>query len=266
MRMFAIFIENFIAMKKITATFFAACTVITLFAQGYYIEMKMTSDKQSFSGNMKLYFQDNNSRGDIAMNIPELGMAMNFSTLSLANNPGTIYMLDEQKKTYSEIKTDADESYKDYPQSEYEVTVLGKEPVNGYNATHVNVKRKSSKTSEEMWLTTDIVNYADYAKIKSKYTGKDNLNKALEAKGAAGFPVRIKTVEEGMTLQIDIVKAEKKTNPASYFTLTGYKKAEAVTAMPAGHDMQELMKNMQNMTPEQLEQMQKQMEEMYNPK
>ncbi|MDZ4846139.1 MAG: DUF4412 domain-containing protein [Chitinophagales bacterium] len=253
-------------MKKITATLFTICTAITLFAQGYYIEMKLTSDKQSFSGNMKLYFQDNNSRGDIAMNIPELGTAMNFSTLSLASNPGTIYMLDEQKRTYTEIKTDADESYKDYPQSEYEVTVLGKETVNGYNATHVNVKRKSSKTSEDMWMTTDIVDYADYAKIKSKYTGKDNLNKALEAKGAAGFPVRIKTVEQGMTMQIDVVKAEKKTNPASSFTLDGYKKAVAATSMPAGLDVNELMKNMQNMTPEQMEQFQKQMEEMYKPK
>lgn len=253
-------------MKKGILTALAAFTALALSAQGYYMEMKLTSDGQQFSGTMQLYFQDNNSRGDIVMNIPALGGTMNISTISLGAVPGVAYMLDDKKKTYTEIKSDSDESWKDYPQSDYEVTVLGKESVNGYNTTHVRIARKGSKSIEEMWTTTEIIDYADYAKIKSKYTGKDNLYKALEAKGAAGFPVRIKTVEQGMNVQIDLVKAEKRTNPATLFSLSGYKKAEAVTAMPAGLNVQELMKNMQNMTPEQLEQMQKQLEQQYKPR
>lgn len=252
-------------MKKILLSALLPVVLICeLFAQGYYIEMKITSDQQGFSGNMKLYFQDGNSRSDISMTVPMMG-AMNFSTITQAKTPGVAYMLDEKNKTYSEIKTDSDEEWKDYPQSDYEVTVIGKETVNGYSATHVNVKRKGSKTSEDYWNTKDIAEYAGFSKIKSKYTGKENLDKALEAKGAAGFPVRIKTVEQGTAIQIDVVKAEKKTNPASLCSLEGYKKSESASILPAGIDLNEIMKNAQNMTPEQLEQLQKQMEQQYKP-
>lgn len=266
MSSFIIFAQNITVMKKITTTLLLTLAAVTLFAQGYYIEMKITSTEKSVSGDMKLYFQENNSRGEITMNVPELGAAMTFTTLTLANNSGTVYMLDDKKKTYTEINTNTDADYKDYPENEYEITVIGKESVNGYNTTHVNVKHKGSKTSEDMWTTTDIIDYMEYAKVKSKYTGKDNLNKALAAKGTAGFPVRIKTVEHGSAIQIDVVKAEKKSNPAELFSLSGYKKAEAATSMPAGIDIQELMKNAQNMTPEQLEQLQKQLEQQYKPR
>lgn len=254
-------------MKKLfSTTLIVAFAVCTLFAQGYYIEMKLTSDKKDFSGDMKLYYQDGNSRSSISMYVPELGSAMDITSLTLAKTPNVVYMLDEKKKTYSEVKTESDEDWKDYPESEYEVTVLGKETVNGYNTTHVNVKRKGSKTDQEMWVTKDMVDYADYAKIKSKYTGKDNMLKAMEAKGVSGFPVRIKTAEQGMAFFIDIVKAEKKSSPADYFTLNGYTKSAGVSGMPGGIDMQQIMQNMQNMTPEQQEQFLKQMEQQYSPR
>lgn len=252
-------------MKKTILTLIIAFAGLTLFAQNYYMEMKLTSDQQA-NGDMKLYSQDGNNRAEISVSIPQLGATMNFVTLTLASNPDMVYNLDEKKKTYTEIKMDADDTWKDAPESDYEVTVLGKETVNGYNTTHVSVKKKGSKSAEEMWTTTELADYADYSKIKSKYTGKDNLYKALKAKGAAGFPVRIKTTEQGQNIQIDLVKAEKKSTPASLFSLSGYTKGNSMSAMPAGIDVQQMMKSMQNMTPEQQKALQQQLEQQYKPK
>ena len=150
--------------------------------------------------------------------------------------------------------------YKDYPQQDYEVTVIGKEKVNCYNCTHVKVVRKGSNIAEEMWNSKDVVDYSSLLNVKTRFTGRDNLNKALVAKGAEGFPVRIKSSEHGTDVQIDLVKAERKNQPASLFSLDGYTKS---AAKPAGsQSQQEMMQKLQNMTPEErqkyIEEMKKQ--------
>lgn len=111
----------------------------------------------------------------------------------------------------------------------------------------------------EWWVTKDLANYADYSKIKSKYTGKNNLFAALKAKGVEGYPVKIKSDEHGKGLIMEVVKAEQKSNPASLFSLSGYTKSRG---MDAGN-MQEMMQNIQNMTPEEREKWMKQMQEQY---
>jgi hypothetical protein len=103
-----------------------------------------------------------------------------------------------------------------------------------------------------MWTTTEIDGYADFAKVKTKYTGKANMYKALEAKGVVGFPVRIKSIDHGHEVRIDLVKAEKRNNPDSLFSLSGYTKQEGA-GIPGGAEMQEMMKQLQNMTPSERE-------------
>jgi hypothetical protein len=196
-------------------------------------------------GTMKAYVQDGNTRSQISITAP---MAMDIVTLTLKSTPNTVYMLNEKGKTYSEVDISKSEQWKDNPQDEYEITVVGKESVNGYNSTHVKVKRKDSKVEQEMWLTTEIKDYAAFASAKTKYTGRQSLMKALEAKGVAGFPVRILVNEHGNDVQIDFVKAEKKDNPASLFSLDGYTKSAGAAG---GVNMQEMMQKMQNMTPEE---------------
>jgi hypothetical protein len=247
-------------MKKILTATLVTIMCHVAFAQGFYFEMKMSSSSQGELGTMKVYGQDGNSRADIAMNIPGMG-AKNINTLVLKSVPGTVYMLDEKAKTYSELSTGDD--WKDAAQDEYEVTVIGKEKVNGYNSTHVKVKKKGKSDEQELWTSIEIADYASLSKLKTQYTGKENLAKALEAKGAGGFPVRIKTVEHGNTIQVDIVKAEKRTNPASMFTLTGYNKSEGAGSPINSKDLQEMVKKMQNMTPEEREKMIEQLKKQY---
>lgn len=255
-------------MKKAILLALTVLSILITTAQGYYMEYKLTSGaaEANTNGTLKTYAQDGNTRMEMNMNVEGFGK-MNVVNLVLKSSPNTVYLLDETAKTYTQLSGADDEDWADYPQSEYEVTVVGKEKVNGYNATHVRVKRVGSKTGAlEMWNTTEIAGYAEYAGIKSKYTGKDNMLKAMQAKGAAGFPVRVKAAEKNYTMQMDLVKAEKRSNPSSLFSLSGYTKSREVNYAPGTGDMQEMIKKIQNMTPEEQEQWIKQMQQQYAPK
>ncbi len=246
----------------IVAGLLALATVT--FSQGTYIEMKLSSNgNASFSGTFKMYAQNGNSRTEMKMIIPQLpGGGMNLTMLKLSTDNANVFMLNEKEKTYTEFSAADDEEYKDYPQNEYDVTVLGKEKVNGYNATHVIVKVKGRNFEQEMWTSTEIANYNNLTAVKSKYWGKDNLNKALSAKGAAGFPVRILVEENRQKIQMDLVKAEARSNPASMFSLSGYTKTKGME-LPGGVQMQELMDQLKNATPEEREEMMRQLQKLY---
>ena len=68
------------------------------FAQGYYMEMKMSTNEGEM-GTMKIYSQDGNSRSEMKMtaNVPAGFGAM--AMLSLKSEPNKIYMLNEKDKT-----------------------------------------------------------------------------------------------------------------------------------------------------------------------
>jgi hypothetical protein len=254
-------------MKKFLTLSLIVITCVALNAQGYYIEYKLSSSgssKGNLSGTMKSYAQDGNSRTEMNMNVAGIG-AMEMISLTLKSNPGTVYLLNDKTKTYTEVNTSDNEEWKDYPQSEYEVTVIGKEKVNGYNATHIKVRRKGSTNDMEIWNTTEITGYADFAALKTKYTGKYNLLKAMQAKGAEGFPVRIRVAEKMYTMQMDLVKAEKRNNPSSLFNLSSYTKGNGKSITQGNINVQEMIQNIQNMTPEEREKWIKQMEEQYKP-
>lgn len=238
--------------------------VTKLAAQGFYVEYKMSTvagSAQSVSGSMKLLSQDGNSRSAIEMNSPMGGI--NIVSLSLKATPDKVYLLDEKAKTYSEFPVDTKEEWTDNASVQYTVEVVGKEKVNGYNSTHVKVSI-NGRQREDLWTTKEIDGYADFSKIKSKYTGKDNLYKALAAKSAEGMPVRILVKENNQSVQMDLVKAERRNNPASLFSISGYSKGSGIPGMPAGMpDMQEMMKQLQNATPEEREEILRRLKEMY---
>ena len=249
-------------MKKITTLLMVAIAALHIQAQGYYIEMKVSMGGSPMA-DMKIYAQDGNSRSEVNSNMG--GMAnLNLIILNLRSTPDKVYMLDAAKRTYSESNTTSNADYKDAEQEDYEVNVIGKEKVNGYNTTHVRIKKKDDAHTMEMWTTTELIDYKDLAMVKSKYTGKANLYKQLEAKGAAGFPVRVKTNEMSRDVQIDLVKAEKRAQPASLFSLDGYTKTDVMNTM--GIDIKEMMQKMQNMTPEERERMLKMLQQQYQSK
>jgi hypothetical protein len=230
---------------KFTTLILAVLLSYGAFAQGFYFEMKMSSNKQPDMGTVKVYAQNGNSRSEIHL----AAMDMDIIALVLSGTPNMVYMLNDKDKTYSEMDASKNSQWKDNATEDYDITVLGKENVNGYNSTHVKIKRKDSKVEEEEWVSTEVNDYASFAMAKTKFTGRMNLYKALEAKGVKGFPVRIITSTAGNQAQIDFVKAEKRDNPASLFSFDGYKKTD--NAAMGGATMQEMMKKIQSMTPEQ---------------
>jgi hypothetical protein len=244
-------------MKKLTILFAAVLFCFTSFAQGFYFEMKMSSNKQAM-GTMKVFAQDGNSRSEINVTTP-MG-PMDMVTLSLMSNPTTIYMLDDKKKTYSEIDASKSDQWKDESADDYEITILGKEKANGYNSTHVKVKRKDSKSEQELWLSTELADYSTFLKAKTKFTGRENMHKALEAKGVMGFPVKIIASDHGNEIQIDFVKAEKRSNPSSLFSLDGYSKS-AGGGMSSS--VQDMIQKMKDMTPEERQKAIDQMKQQY---
>lgn len=251
-------------MKKTLALLTATVLYLATFAQGYYIEYTITAagQQQGVSGNMKMYYQDGNTRSDVAINAGQYGMNIQLSTLTLKAEPNNVYMVNDKDKSYSVTTVQESNDWKDRPVNEYEVTVLGKEKVNGYNSTHVLIK-VNGRTEMEMWTTKEISGYADFSKIKSKYTGKENMYKALADKGAEGAPVRIKTSQGAQSMQMDLVKAENKTNPTSLFSVSGYTKKDAFEVMPGGDMMKNMLEQYKNMTPEQREEMIKQLQQKY---
>ncbi|HWB62564.1 MAG TPA: DUF4412 domain-containing protein [Chitinophagales bacterium] len=255
-------------MKRLFLTFICATIVsANLWAQGFYIEYRITSSSNTMSGSMKTYAQDGNTRTEMAFSMsgPQAQQGINHNSVSLIlkSTPDKIYTLDVDKKTYSELDISKKEDFKDVNTDDYEITVVGKEKVNGYNATHVIVKSKKTGMTIDYWNSTEIPFYGEAENIKSKYTGHDNLIKAMKAKGAEGFPVRIKEGEKGMTMQVDLVKAEKRSNPDSLFSLSGYTLTSTHSVGGGAYNQQEMMKKLQNMTPEERQKFIEQMKQQY---
>lgn len=222
------------------------------FSQGYYMEYKVSMPgKGSTTGFMKAYAQDGNNRMDINIVNPGLPTgSVNLTTLALKAEPQYAYLLNDETKTYSQISVMNSDVYRDTKPSDYEVTVVGKEKVNGYNTTRCTIKDKTTGLQQEIWTTRDIADFGSFASIKTRYT-TTGLWAALDARQASGLPVRIQQKERGEILQLDLVKADKRNNPSSLFSLTGYKKGGAIPGMPADFDPSKI----QDMSPAERQKM-----------
>ncbi len=231
--------------------------VIVLFAavnafavNGYYIEYKMTASVAGSSptGSMKLYSTPaGDSRTEMNMSIGQMG-GLDVVSLVKKSEPKKIYMLFESTKTYSVTDAATKDGFKD--DATYEVSVLGTETVNGFKSTHVKIVR--NKQPMEMWLSTDIANYAELSTLKgNEYYGNDKLLKALKAKGVSGFPVRIKAQQQGANIQFDLVKTAAQDIPSALLEIpAGYKEGDALSGMMKQMGLPS-MDEIQKMTPEQ---------------
>ena len=217
------------------------------YSEGVYIEFLLKTGG-GITSSLVTYTRGEDTRSETSFSFSKKvpGMISTKVSLILKEQPGVIYLLDSAKKSYTEMDTSKSGDMKDHAIEDYTVTVIGKEKVNGYNTIHVNIKTAKTEIEQDMWLTTEIKDFADFLKVKTKYTGKQNLNKALAAKGATGFPVRIQIIQKGGGAIIDLVKAEKSDNPPSLFSLEGYTKAGG--AQNAEKDM---MQKLEKMSPEE---------------
>ena len=251
-------------MKKRILLSISVCltALIGLAQNGAHIEYKLTSDVGA-TGNITVYYMDGNSRTEMLMNVPQLpGGAINMTTITQKDKANTHYQLNDKNKTYKEIVSNPSDKAKEENQ-ECVVTVLGHEKIGTYNCTHVNVKQ--GKTTHEMWTTTEVPDYQNYASIKSgKYMGNEKLRKALADKGAQGFAAKIIYKEEGGregTMTMELMKFEKTAVQADKFQIpSDYTKSESSgSATGVVPNAQDIM----NMTPEERAKMIEQMKKQY---
>ncbi len=201
------------------------------------------------------------------------GQGMKMTTIVLRSKPGLAFLVNDARKTYSEIDTSKSPEASRTDQETYTVRKLGSERVAGFECIHVLVK--GSKGSEfEIWSTKDLGSGEGYwASQRNASQSRSALVKALQEASADGWPVKsVHRSGKEMATTWELVKADRKAVPASLFDLSGYKKSEETGIGGMAGQMQlspEQQKQfdasrrqreeaMKKMTPEQ----RKQMEEM----
>lgn len=229
-------------MKKWAFVLASVAVSFSTLAQDMYLEYRLTGP---VNGTSKMYTSAAGMRVEADMTMPQMGPVKNV-TIVRADRPNVMISYTDKSKTYQEINTKSAgvETVK------YDVKVVGKERVGAYNTTHTMLS-VNGKPSMDMWTTRDIPGYENLMKLtKSLGTmGSENLYRQLETSGAGGMMVKMKPLGgNGMTMEL--VKAERCSNPASLFAVpAGYTKssfdpAKLQKMSPAERQkaMQEMMK------------------------
>lgn len=212
--------------------------------QGVYLEYKLSSNENPNIGFLKAYAAQGNSRSEAKFDIPGMGKN-SFPSIGLfsADKPNEIIMLNPANKSYLVFPITMTNNSQTKPPV---ITVVGKETVNGFNATHIKINDNSS--IQDWWVTTDIPQYEKFLQIKaSKQIGDDRYYKAMKAAGVAGMPCKIKSSQMGSTVTFELLKAtEMYIEPSMFKVPADYTQTQSVIP---GLDID--YSKMQNMTPEE---------------
>lgn len=189
--------------------------------------------------------ENGDTRVDTTM--PMVNMQM--SIIHRRANKGMVVQLMHAQKQYMEMPVadgPTDQSVESL--DSFEVKKLGKEKIAGHNTEHVQLTDKKSGATIDMWLSKE-VRVADTLGMMSQGQGMEGaMVQALKKKGVEGWPLKVVAKQQGMTMTVETTKIEKKKLPADLFEVPkGYTKA-SMPAMPPG---------MPELTPEQLEMIQK---------
>ena len=270
--------------KRISPTLFALLLAAgPAFAQFEgVLEMKMTvagkSGEGGGGGTMNLAVAKAGTRSEMNMTFGPTEMKM--VMLQKNDTPDMLYRINDADKTYTEIDMAKMRQMAGQQQkaSEYTVEKLGQETLLGYKTQHVLVKEKNAANGNgmnmEMWTAKDLLDYATFSKLQARPDrgGREEaLLKALKAAEADGMPIKaITTGTDGSKVTLEVVRADKKSLPASTFEIpAGYTKsaggmmgmmggASGAQADAAKKKMDDALKNM---TPEQRQMIEKMMKD-----
>ncbi len=274
---------------KITPTLFAlllsAGPVLAEF-EGV-LEMKMTmaakDGEGGGGGTMNVAVAKAGTRSE--MNMQMGPMTVKMVMLQKNATPDLLYQINDGSKTYSEIDlAKMRELAGQQPDThKYTVEKLGQETILGYKTQHVMVKDKTAEAdagvTTELWTAKDLLDYETFSKLQArrgKAAGQEALVKALKDAGVDGLPLKyIMTTADGSKVTMEVVKADKKSLPATTFEIPeGYTKAEGgmmgmmggMSGPQADEARKKMGEAMKNMTPEQREMIEKMMKRRQAPK
>lgn len=176
-------------------------------------------------GSSKIWMSPVGTR--MEMEVGAAGKGMKITTVVLRSRPGVAFLVNDAKKTYSEIDTTKSQSAAGGEQETYIVKRLGSQKVAGFDCAHVLVTG-SKGTEFEVWSTKELGSGADYwASQRNAARSRSALAKALQEASADGWPVKsIHRSGQEMTTTWELVKADRKAVPASLFDLSSYTKSQ----------------------------------------
>jgi hypothetical protein len=142
--------------------------------------------------------------------------------LAHANQPQYSLTLDAAEKTYSLNVIDT--SLFNASGSNYKITIIGQENVQGYNCTHARLTSivgsgmfKYSSTSD-IWASKDIPGYS-FIKGMMAQNVTPSMMRALDQAGCAGFFVKMTSEGKDFSMSMVLAKAQLKSFPASMFQI-----------------------------------------------
>lgn len=242
---------------KLTSSFLFLFLLLGLQAfAGSYMEYKMTLG-QNKTGVIRTWYQNGNTRSEVEIPGIPAGFG-NMVALSLKAHPNKMFVLNESNATYMEM-ADLDDKQGKNSDDGLEVTVIGKEKANGFNSTHITLKRKGQKVLEHFWLSQEIKGYKELQKIRGKYLAEDDVLKAFAAKGLEGFPVKMRIPTEDGEMTMDLTRSEEMDVPDVKFSLDGYSKAPITPFGSGGMDVEKL----KNLSPEERQKLVEEMMKQY---
>jgi hypothetical protein len=196
---------------------------------GYYFESitTTTTKKGTSKDTSKTYMTSaGEGRMEMRMTIPG-AMSNQFINIGRAGNPKYSVMLYPETKTYA--LNIIDTSLINSNNETYEVTKLGNETIQGYNCTHVKLKStfgkgmfKSSSTMD-LWTSENVPGYSFIKKIMVNQNIKPQMLQALEKNNCGGYIIKMASSDKDFSMEMQLVKAETKSFPASLFKIpNGY--------------------------------------------
>lgn len=189
----------------------------TTFAGDIYAEYKMTG-----MGGKPIITKMYSKNGDLRTeaDIDMGGQKMTTTSLMLKSKPNITLVFNSMNKTYTEVKTTATTTIKDF-----DIKVIGTEKVGNYSCTHV--KMSSNGQSWDMWYTKDLPSIS-FPVSGQNAASTQKMIAQLKSKGITGMPVKMTFVKPGAKaagMTMLLTKFEQKNLNASLFTIpAGYKK------------------------------------------
>jgi len=198
----------------------------------YQINYKGTEGMQS-AGSIKIYFSAGAVRSEMDMHI--MGQPMKMILLARADHPDETLLLNTEQKTYSKMDVSGianNEAVKKMQDMQKDsLTVVGKEQVNGYACTQVNIVTTveissalsgilgdEGKTITQYWLTKDIPGYEQYQKMLE--FSPELLSGNTADIYQYGIPVKQVTLESGKaTMIMELKSLDQQDIPDSKFEI-----------------------------------------------
>jgi len=194
----------------------------------------------------KTWHNSSGSRIESEMNIPGIGVKKTVM-LMLKNNPNVIINLDTDKKSYTEIKTDAESKSNE----DYTIEIIGKEKVGKYNCTHAKVSSKEA--AFEVWTTKEIADYKELYNSSFMQNQTKGANKSFMTGELEGMMVRMKNLNNKEAFTMELINFEKGNYPQSMFEIpAGYSKGMSFDPS-----------KLQQMTPEERQKMMEELMKQY---